>query len=420
VFGSPRFEVIATGNELLDASILDRHTHSIGQALRERGWRLQRAQTLPDSFTDLSQAFLEAALRSEVVFVTGGLGPTSDDLSLEVAAKTFDRPMREFKQAKENVLNRMKFLGRKQLNPGHKKQMLAPSGAVILKNTQGTAPGVELSVGACRFYFLPGVPKEFKVVFHQQVLPRIERNFPHRKIVDRLILKVFGWPESEINQLVIKLKFPDFVEFGYRTHFPENHLKLGVPTKLTSEQRSRFQRKYARLLKVLEKDVFSDSWEESFEESFVRRMIHRKKTVSLAESCTGGLVSSMITKVSGSSKVLDRAFVTYSNEAKMDLLGVKAASLKKFGAVSAEVVEQMANGALKNSGASRSVSISGIAGPTGGSRKKPVGTVWFGLADSHFRTKVHQEFFEGLSREEIQIKAAYLALSWILEPKRYA
>lgn len=420
MFGSPRFEVIATGNEILDASILDRHTHSIGAALRERGWRLQRAQTLPDSFQVLSQALLEAALRSEVVFVTGGLGPTSDDLSLEVAAKTFDRPMIETPAAKKNVLDRMKVLGRKELNAGHKKQMLAPKGAVVLKNLEGSAPGIELSVGACCFYFLPGVPKEFRYVFENQVLPRIDKKFKAQTTSKNFILKVFGWPESELNQLISKLKFPAFAEFAYRTHFPENHIKIKVPSRLSSLDRNQFDSKFKRLVKHLEKDIFSRSWEESFEESCVQKFLKKKMILSVAESCTGGLVSSMITKVSGSSKVLDRAFVTYSNEAKMDLLGVKAASLKKFGAVSPQVVREMAEGALKNSRAARSVSISGIAGPTGGTKQKPVGTVCFGLADRRFKTKVYRASFFGLSREEVQKKSAYVALSWLLDPKRYS
>lgn len=411
-----KIEIIATGNELLDGSTLDRHTQSIALALKKRGLRIHRMQMLPDDLEVLSRAFAEAAIRSRVVMVIGGLGPTEDDLSLEVASKTFKRPLMFSKAAEKNVLARMKQLGRTKLNEGHRKQMLIPEGSQVLVNQEGTAPGIELPLGNCTFYFLPGVPAEFSEVFYKSVLNRLDRNFQLREENQRdYILKIFGWPESELNLLVRKYKLPEGVEVGFRTHFPENHIKFRLQGDFNSSKRREFEKLLSKLRNELGSAVFSENAEETFEESFLRKLLPQKLKLCFAESCTGGLATAMLTRVPGSSKVLERGFVVYSNEAKRELLGVRAETLEKHGAVSEEVVKEMALGALKNSKADRAVSISGIAGPSGGSPQKPVGTVWFGYADQEGELKAHKIYLQGRERAEVQLYSAYFALHYIAE-----
>lgn len=410
------FEVIATGNELLDSSVLDIHTQRIAKDLRDLGFRLQRACIVNDDERELQKVFCAAAKRSRVVIVTGGLGPTDDDLSLQVAAKSFGKKLIHSKEAEKNVKARLSQLGRKSINAGHRKQMLVPETAKVLPNAAGTAPGVELSVGESRFYFLPGVPVEFDFVFRNSVIPVLQKLSKNENAFFERTLKVFGWPESELSELVKSLKIPQGLDIGFRTVFPENHIK--IRTSNSRAFASKAESFSVLLKKRLSESLFAED-DTSFEESILRKAIDLKIKLAFAESCTGGLASSMLTKVPGSSAVLERSFVVYSNEAKQELLDVSSKSLEKFGAVSREVVLEMAEGALKFSRADRAVSISGIAGPGGGSSKKPVGSVWFAYADRNGLRKSFFQSLQGLSRQQIQVYSAYLALKWATDPKAY-
>lgn len=373
-----RIEVIVTGNELLDGSIVDSNTQVFAQMLRRFGLQVEKTTFVRDDREAIAQALAESAIRADVVLVSGGLGPTSDDITLEVASASFCRPLRINSLAKKNVLSRMKFLKRKTLRDGHRKQFLVPKGARVLSNSEGTAPGIQLDFGDRTFFFLPGVPREYSHLLTKYVRPYFEK-MKHDFGKFLFVHKVFGVPESELNEMVNALKMPKGVEVGFRTHLPENHVKFLVEAESESKAFSKLGPVLKALKARLGTRLFSDG-QMSFEESIFHRLLKQKKCVAICESCTGGLASAMFTSVPGSSKVLDRSFIVYSYEAKQELLGVSAATLKKHGAVSKQTVIEMVKGALQRTKVDKAVAISGIAGPTGGLPNKPVGTIWLAAA----------------------------------------
>ncbi len=400
-----RIEVIATGNELLDGTIADTNTQRLALKLKPLGLRIDRSSVIADDPQTISRALVEAASRSQIIIVSGGLGPTTDDLTLDVAAQTFGVPLIQSQVALQNVLRRLKKFGRKA-NAGNLKQSYVPEGSRVLQNDEGTAPGIEWKIGDRVFYFLPGVPREMTHLVDRHVLPSLQKR---RSVAGKFLftVKIYGMPESELSAWVQKLKRPRGVEVGFRTHLPENHIKFDVtaPSEkaalkivqpLLKKCRQKFGSKFFGLDQV------------SFAQALVEEFKKAKKTLVLAESCTGGLTSSMVTSVAGSSAVFLQGYITYSYEAKTQLLEVSKESLTKFGAVSEAVAREMALGARRQSGADVAVSITGIAGPGGGTPQKPVGTVW--LAVSTARSTKTKLLRLSYNRELNQRASAYAAL----------
>ncbi|PIR23804.1 MAG: hypothetical protein COV44_00920 [Deltaproteobacteria bacterium CG11_big_fil_rev_8_21_14_0_20_45_16] len=403
----PVIEMLATGNELLDGSISDKHVQNFGGALRQLGLELSSVTIVPDNFEVLRKQLLTSMLRADVLLVSGGLGPTSDDLTLEVAAPTFGSRMTHSARAEANVLARLKRRGLMQLNASHKKMCLIPEGSEVLSNEEGAAPAVAWQIGDKKIFFLPGPPIEFTHVLQQHVLPYLSSVAP--KMREYLfVYKIFGWPESELNELMKKFEIPHDVQVGYRTKIPENHIKLFVKASSREMAAERIAKLEGQIVKAVGSKLFARD-AISFEEAMLKKFIDQRMTISLAESCTGGLTTSLITSVPGSSKILDRSFITYSNESKVELLGVKATTLEEFGAVSEEVAREMAQGALEHSRASHAAAITGIAGPDGGTPQKPVGTICFAWAtkEGSCRSQRVQLSFD---RSMNQLYSAYLAL----------
>ncbi len=371
-------EILCTGNELLDGSIVDTNSQFVAQTLRSFGLQIGRITVIPDDFSAIVEAVRDSAMRSKFLIVSGGLGPTTDDLTLEAVAASIGRRLIVSKEARRNVLTRLKVLGRKKINSGHKKQMMIPQGAHVLPNAEGTAPGIFLSAFDSQIFFLPGVPREFRWIFNQSIVPRLRR-YSKGPGEHLLIFKVFGWAESELNELMKKAPIPSGVTTGYRTHLPENHLKFFVRASSETLARRRLEPLAKWLRAKLGRSLFAEG-SESFEDACVKHLLKAKQRIVLAESCSGGLLSSMITSVPGSSAVLDRSFVTYSNDAKIECLSVKPQTLAAHGAVSEEVAKEMVCGALHYSKADIAIAITGIAGPGGGTASKPVGTIWIAAA----------------------------------------
>lgn len=399
-------ETLATGNELLDGSTLDRHTQSFALALRPFGLRIARAGVVDDDPDKIRLALTDAAIRSRLVLVTGGLGPTTDDRTLEVAAKAFGMELVESRDAKANVLRRVRLLKRK-LNVGHKKQMWIPKGARVLANDEGTAPAIHWRVGDRDLFFFPGVPREFRHCLNRHLIPWIRRHAVPSEGEHLFTLKVFGWAESHLNAMMKKIPMPRGCEVGFRTTLPENHIKLCLRAKSRELAKKKLSASIKKIRQRLGEALFSDDGR-AFEEVIVQDFTRARKTLVFAESCTGGILASMITRVAGSSKVLDRGFVTYSNDSKIDLLGVDPMTIKKRGAVSREVVLEMLRGAFVRSAATHGAAISGVAGPTGGTKQKPVGTIWIAIGN-----RKKQKAFQlqlPFDRELNQRYSAYAAL----------
>jgi len=406
-----RIEVLATGNELLDGSIVDIHSRAIGNALRSLGLKLSRITTVADDRQDIREQLIALGSRSRVVIVTGGLGPTIDDLTLDVAAETFGSVLVKDPTATKNVLKLLKR-HRRKMNVGHKKMMLIPKGSKALWNLEGTAPAVRWDVGDRTFFFLPGVPREFKFCFEEHVLEFLKTLAPEEGEY-LIVLKVIGWPESVLDLMTRKIKWPSGVDIGFRTTLPENHIKVRVRATSYAAALKKVYKPIQILRKKLGKALFSEELDADFQGVFLSEMLKKKRVLATAESCTGGLIGQLVTSVPGSSKVFDRGFIVYSNQAKQEILGVREKTLQKYGAVSEECVQEMLDGVLERSDANAAIAISGIAGPTGGSPQKPVGTIWIGAANGKIRkTKLLKLPF---SRENNQKYSAYAAMQLLRE-----
>jgi nicotinamide-nucleotide amidase len=342
------------------------------------------------------------------VIVSGGLGPTSDDLTAAVASRFFGVPLELNSVALDMIENRFKERGYRFLEI-NKKQAYIPRGSKVLKNFWGTAPGFQFEKEDVIFFFLPGVPKEFKAMIEEYVVPELDRRSMGRKRYKTRMIKTFGLRESEVAERIQGIE-REGIKIGYRPHFPEVHIRVSgyADTEDGAE----------KLVSVVVGEVSSRLGECVFStdgvtlEEVVGMLLSQKKlTIAVAESCTGGFVSNRITNVPGSSNYFERGVVSYSNESKTEILGVPKDLIESVGAVSAEVVEAMAKGIRRLARSDIGVAISGIAGPGGGTEAKPVGTVFIGI--SHEKGVSSRRFqFKG-TREEIKLISSETALDQI-------
>ncbi|MBT8037967.1 MAG: competence/damage-inducible protein A [Verrucomicrobiae bacterium] len=379
-------EIINTGSELLLGTTLNTHGAWMGSELIQHGFRVQRQTTVPDG-PAIMEALAEAMTRSDVVIVSGGIGPTSDDISREAAAEVLGVDLIEDEAAMRSI--EAFFARRKRpMAEENRKQALNPVGADVLANPNGTAPGVytppRLSGDYfCALFLLPGPPGEMKPMFHAEVTPRLCALADVSREHKMQTLRFTGIGESDFHtQLDEKLLAIPELEVGYCARPSEVDLRL-------IGSRENIQKAISYTLATFPTHCFSTKGE-SLEAVVVNLLTTQGKLLTLAESCTGGRIASRITDVSGASAVFTHGFVTYANAAKRDLLGVSDDLLESHGAVSEEVAIAMAEGALKHSNANIAVSVTGIAGPTGGTQEKPVGTVWIGLATAEHSFAIHK------------------------------
>jgi nicotinamide-nucleotide amidase len=378
-------EVINTGTELLFGSVVNTHLAYLGQQLFSLGLRVDRQTTVPDGLA-IADAIREAASRSRLVIITGGLGPTSDDVTREVVAELTGRRLQFdesiFSKIGEHVLKRG-F----QLYDAIKRQAYILEGATILPNDFGTAPGLYLPSTAAfpDLFMLPGPPRELRPMFQAYATPIIRKIVGHSDL-RAMIVRTSGIGESAIQELVgAELETIPAIEVGYCAHVGAVDLRL-IGTGSAVEQGSNIVRD------KLESYIVSTDGK-ALEEIVVELLSKRNETLAVAESCTGGHLASTITNVSGSSAVFLEGNVTYSNDAKIRTLNVLRPLIQRFGAVSEEVAGAMAEGARARAGASYALSTTGVAGPTGGTKDKPVGTVFIGFASPLGSTEVQQLFY---------------------------
>lgn len=373
-----RIEILNTGTELLLGNTLNTHAAWFGRELFTLGLRISRQTTVPDGEA-IREAITEALGRADVLIVTGGLGPTSDDLTREITADVLGLQLITDEAALRSLENFFALRGR-PMAEANLKQALAPVGCDVLPNPNGTAPGVYVPPrlnphSDCVVFLLPGPPRELYPMYRAEVMPRLRALSGVEIPPSVLVLKFTGIGESDFHQGIdARLEEIPGLEYGYCAHIGEVDLRLiGTPDVLECGRRIALE-KFRRCL-------ISDDGS-SLEQTVVRLLTEKHKTLSTAESCTGGLIASRITDVPGASAVFTHGFVTYANRAKVSQLGVSPADLEAHGAVSETVACQMASGALQASGADLAVAVTGIAGPDGGTPEKPVGTAWIGIAVS--------------------------------------
>ncbi|OEU63280.1 MAG: damage-inducible protein CinA [Desulfobacterales bacterium S5133MH16] len=376
-------EILATGDEIRTGAAIDSNSAHIAQVLGQAGLEAIRHTCVGDDMDMIVSVLKEIGIRADVAVVTGGLGPTSDDITAEAAAKA---------KGVELVLNRSAlgvvenyFKTRKRtMSPSNKKQAMLPRGAESLYNPVGSAPGFLLKIDRCSFFFVPGVPFEMKRMLSDQVLPRIQKlcgGTGELSLVNTL--STFGLTESAIGELLAGLstEFPEITP-GFRSKFPEIQVKLYIRGKDDQVLRKILEKAFQWVLGKLGENIFSMNGT-SMEAVVGGLLTAKEATLAVAESCTGGLISHLLTNVPGSSGYFLFSGVTYSNPAKIKVLGVSSEVLKQYGAVHEETVKKMAQGVRNVAGATYGLATSGIAGPDGGTDEKPVGTVCIGLATPH-------------------------------------
>ncbi|OQA58702.1 MAG: Nicotinamide-nucleotide amidohydrolase PncC [bacterium ADurb.Bin270] len=370
-----RIEIITTGDEVMHGTILDTNARWISERCVVFGHDIIRRSSVKDDIGDIAALLKETVGRADAVIVTGGLGPTSDDLTVEAAASAFGLEL----VLDEDLLSVMKDFFRRigrEFSSSNEKQALIPEGGEILSNSVGTAPGVHLHARSTDFFFLPGVPQELYAMFDDSVAPWLASRCDCSR--GEIILRCFGMPEAQIDE---KLRGMELfgARLSFRVSFPEILLKLVAIGKNEDELKNILDRSSSSLKGRLGDVIYAEG--DSSLYSVVGRMLsERGFTISTAESCTGGLIASSITDVAGSSDYFERGFVVYSNEAKIELLGVSEDILRLHGAVSPQTAIAMAEGARRLSASDYAVAVTGIAGPGGGTPEKPVGLVYIAIS----------------------------------------
>ncbi len=387
-------ELVNTGSELLLGRVLNTHQQWLCRRLSDLGYNVQRQVAVPDTGPDIQQAVREALCRSDLVIVTGGLGPTSDDITRELIAELLGKKLR----LNEEIYDGIKrfFAARKRPMPAHNDvQAMVPEGATVLDNPHGTAPGLAMPVnpnpfrpggGASWLVMLPGPPRELRPMFDTLVTPLVRREFPLTVPFVCRTLRTSGVGESAAQE---KIAGPlgALVAAGLEVGYCARPGQVDVRLIARCATAGAIVREAEAIVQSLLGEFIYGYDDEEMETVVVRRLAARRQTLALAESCTGGGIANRITNVPGASAVFRGGWVTYSNEAKQTNLGVRAETLAAHGAVSRAVAQEMAEGARARSGADFAIAVTGIAGPDGGTAEKPVGTVYLALA-GEFGTEV--------------------------------
>ncbi len=402
-------EIIAVGSEMLTPFRLDTNSLFLTEELNRLGVAVIRKSIVGDDRALLREAFLEALERADLVIATGGLGPTEDDLTREALSDALGRRLVPNEQVLGHIRERFARMGR-VMAPNNERQALVPEGAQVLPNALGTAPGLWIEAGGRAIVLLPGPPGELRHIFTEHVRPLLEQRTSARRMTHRLV-RVAGMPESDLDHRIAAI---------YKTCADVETTILATPEgieihlTLWSEDAAAAARRVdelaARIAEALGESVFSINGE-TLDEVVARELTLAGATIAVAESCTGGLVSSRLTNVPGSSIFFRGGVVSYSNEMKTAWVGVPASLIERYGAVSAEVAIAMAEGARRSTGAALGLSITGIAGPGGGSVEKPVGTVHIALASGQGTRE--RPFRFGGERDRVRRLASQSALEML-------
>jgi nicotinamide-nucleotide amidase len=380
-------ELINTGSELLLGFVTNTNQQWLCRELTSRGYLVQRQVTVSDRAPDIQEAVRAALGRAELVICTGGLGPTSDDLTRPCIAEMCGRTLREDAKVLAEIENFFRTRQR-PMAASTRVQALVPEGAVVLPNHNGTAPGLAIDIepqvvgragGPGLLIMLPGPPRELKPMFLNAALPVIQQRFPQPEVFVCRVLRSTGIGESTVEERIegpLSELVRSGLEIGYCARFGEVDVRL---VARGAEGEGCVGRAEQIVRSIIGKHIFGGGSDE-LHEVVIRELSQRHKTLALAESCTGGFIAHRLTNVPGASAVFLGGFVTYSNEAKQNCLGVSAETLALHGAVSEGTALQMAEGARARLGADFALAVTGIAGPTGGSEEKPVGTVFMALA----------------------------------------
>lgn len=425
-----RLELINTGTELLLGNTVNTHLAYIGETLLPLGLRITRQVCVPDGQSGggilppspntaqqaspqmggpIRDALIESFTRNDIVIITGGLGPTSDDITREIAAELLGMSLIEDATILSAIIARL-AKRHQEINEQTKRQALVPSGAQALTNDFGTAPGLYFPAQDSKphLLLLPGPPRELRPMFINQVVPLLRR-ICHGKVrpTEMRNFRLSGLGESQIAAGVepALLALGDDLEIGYCARPGEVIVRvLGSAEQMEAAR---------NVVAAAFPNAFFSATDQSLEETVVDLLKRFGRTLATAESCTGGLIGHRITNVPGSSAIMLRGYITYSNQSKIELLGIPENLLSEHGAVSAEVCRAMVEGCLARAGTDYSVAVTGIAGPDGGTAQKPVGTVFIGLASRDGQPTIVEQHFHANDRETFKLIVSQKALDLI-------
>ena len=404
-----RAEIISVGDELLTGMSVNTNAAFIGEVLARWGYDVRWVTIVGDDETDIVRALEEAYERAILIVLTGGLGPTHDDVTKKAVCGFFHSGLVLRENILKKIEKRFQKMGR-PMSPSNRGQAEVPEKAEVIDNKAGTAPGLVLSKEGRTFYILPGVPSEMRRMVEESVLPQLKGKSGGR-IVRSKLLRTVGIPESDLYQRVedFPCQFPD-VKLAFLPQAP------GVVVKLTASGSSEktcddiLARGESMIRERAGAFIYGED-DDSIESVLGQLLREKKWSISVAESCTGGLISHKLTNVSGSSHYFERGVVAYSNEAKMEILGVPEKTIIDYGAVSQETAIAMAEGVRRISGTDIGLSTTGIAGPGGATPDKPVGLVYMGYADQK-RSLAERHLF-GKDRLWNKERSAVMALNLV-------
>lgn len=406
-----KVQLLLTGNELMSGDIIDSNSAMMAQQLKEIGVEVKRKVTVSDDIDLLIAEITQISQQADVLIINGGLGPTTDDMTAEALAKAAEVPLCEHPSALAHITNWCEKKGA-PLNGPNRKQSILPKGSNVVANSVGSAVGFKLTINDCDIYCTPGVPSELKVMLTNEVIPALTTQLPENLACHTSRFQVFGYGESGLQKLLAET-FPDWpqtLEIGYRASMPLLELKITSRTVADMALKTHW---VAKIKACLGEHIVSttSNHPESLAATLINLLKSNNKTITTAESCTGGLISSLLTKEAGASNVFNAGFVTYSNDIKSTVLNVTKSTLDNHGAVSKETVIAMANGALNKSDSDYVIAVSGIAGPDGGTTEKPVGSFWIAWGS---KSKIYTKYLQiKSSRWHFQLSVATIGLDLI-------
>lgn len=399
--------ILSTGDELTTGKVVDTNSATIADALFSIGLQVVAVLKVGDDRETLLWALDQARELGDLIIGTGGLGPTADDLTTETVATFLGHKLEQDEGVAEALKKRFESR-RLTWTLNNLKQAQFPQGAVIIPNPAGTAPGFRVSIGQNKtLAWLSGVPQEMTRMLQETVIPWIARQTGQPPFLS-CTFKIHGLTESKLDEMLKPLDAGPHAKLSFRAHYPDLSLRLILDGG--REQESLFSDLRRQISQILGTHVYAQS-EATLEEVVGQMLLERHYSLALAESCTGGYISHRLTRIAGSSAYYYGGAITYSNDAKIRFLGVKLETLEKHGAVSRETALEMSRGIRDKTGASIGFSVTGIAGPEGGSPEKPVGTVWMSIDCDHcHEARLFQ--FHG-DRERVIVGASQAALNWL-------
>lgn len=382
--------LLLTGNELMNGDVIDTNSVMFAEQLNSIGLSIRKKVTIADDFELLCHEILQLSQFAELLIINGGLGPTSDDLTSQALAQACGVELHLDKNAHQHLKH---WATRRNtvLNKPNLKQAYLPKGSEIIANATGSAVGISIMLGDCLVICTPGVPSELTHMLTDEIIPRITSLLAPSSNLTLARLQTFGIGESSLQALINERlpTWPRDIEIGYRAAMPLLEVKLSSQNEIAEKALPFWQGKLSELLGDHVLATGKNNYV-TMAEYIVPLLVQEKAKITVAESCTGGLIASQITAISGASSVFEAGFVTYSNHIKSTLLDVPNTTLEQHGAVSSETVLAMAYGALAKSNADYVIAVSGIAGPSGGSPIKPVGSVWIAWGN---KTKIQTKYY---------------------------